>query len=178
MLFDVDGVLTDGTIWIQPAPDGDAQAGNSSAGLETKGFHAHDGIGFSLAKLGGLKVGWITKRTSRTVALRAHDLRLDYCYQGQADKVNALQEICAQEGIDPSEVCYVGDDIVDVPVMQRVGLAIASANARTIVKDAAHFTTEHEGGAGAGRDAIEYVLGAQGKLSAVIARYLDEHHQA
>lgn len=178
MLFDVDGVLTDGTIWLQPAPPGGAQAGNSSSGIEVKGFHAHDGIGFSLARLGGLKVGWITKRTSQTVALRARDLRLDFIYQGQANKLSALEEICEREGIDASEVCYVGDDIVDLPVMERVGLAIATANARTIVKDAAQFTTEHEGGAGAGRDAIEYVLGAQGKLSAVIGRYLDEHAQA
>lgn len=180
ILFDVDGVLTDGTIWLQPAgkPGGGQlsdEVGSAVAAsdkIEAKGFHAHDGIGISLAKLCGLKVGVITKRESETVALRARDLRLDFCYQGQSNKVLALEAICREAGADASEVCYVGDDIVDLSVMRRVGLAVSVPNGRQMVREAAHFVTEHRGGEGAGRDTIEFVLSAQGKLEEAIAAYV------
>jgi 3-deoxy-D-manno-octulosonate 8-phosphate phosphatase (KDO 8-P phosphatase) len=190
IVFDVDGVLTDGTIWLQPAPAGstDGQTAQkraemadkggygiaSSTVIEAKGFHAHDGSGISLAKLGGMKVGLITKRISETVALRARDLRLDFCYQGQSNKTIALREICEQAGVDESEVCYVGDDVIDLPVMRRVGLAVAVQNARPIVKQFAHYVTENKGGEGAARDTIEYILEAQGKLQDAIAAYIYE----
>ena len=187
VLFDVDGVLTDGTLWIQPASgrwneeqgqaNASEQVGSALAPgskIEAKGFHAHDGIGVSLAKLAGLKVGLITKRASETVAMRARDLKLDYCYQGQANKVLALEDICRAAGVDASEVCYVGDDIVDLSVMRRVGLAVSVPNARQIVKDAAQFVTEHSGGEGAARDTIEYILRTQGRLDKVIAQYIGE----
>ncbi len=191
ILFDVDGVLTDGTIWLQPAatPDLEKQSTAeqraakvdkggfgivSGTTIEAKGFHAHDGSGISLAKLGGIKVGLITKRISETVALRARDLRLDFCYQGQDNKVLALEEICRQAGVNESEVCYVGDDVIDLPVMRRVGLAVAVPNGRQIVKDAAHFVTENKGGEGAARDTIEYILRAQGKLDDAISAYIHE----
>jgi len=188
MLFDVDGVMTDGTIFLFPAASDNAShstaehrermAGMGGFGIaggaiiEAKGFNAHDGTAFSLARLGGLKTGIITKRISETVALRAHDLKLEYVYQGQQDKVAALHEILQKENLTPEQVCYVGDDVIDLPVMRRCGLAIAVKNSRPEVLREAHYVTLHEGGHGAVRDAIEYVLRAQGKLERVIAEYI------
>ncbi len=194
LLLDVDGVMTDGTLWFLPAPPGaglhsireQAKMKGDSGGfgiasndfVETKGFHAHDGTGISLARLGGLKVGLITKRISETVALRARDLRLDYVVQGCADKVGAFRNILRSEGLKPDEACYVGDDIIDLPVMRCCGLAIAVANAREEVKDEAHVVTDHRGGDGAVRDAIEYILRAQGKWEKVLKEYLSERAPA
>src|SRR5574341_370417 len=187
LLLDVDGVMTDGHIFVLPAPAGaDAEPGAEAAGLadaggyaissdtmmEAKGFHAHDGTAISLARLGGLKTGVITKRLSRTVALRARDLRLDHVYQGVADKLAALEEILAKEGLKPAEAAYVGDDIIDLPVMRRCGLAIAVPNARREVKAAAHYVTRHGGGKGAVRDAVEFILRAQGSLEKSVRAYL------
>jgi 3-deoxy-D-manno-octulosonate 8-phosphate phosphatase (KDO 8-P phosphatase) len=188
MLFDVDGVMTDGTIFLFPAPGGDASqstdehrekmAGKggfgiaSDAVIEAKGFNAHDGTGFSLARLGGLKTGIITKRISETVALRARDLKLEYVYQGQQDKVAAFREILQKEGLTPEQACYVGDDVIDLPVMRLCGLAIAVKNSRPEVLRESHYVTPHEGGHGAVRDAIEYVLREQGSLERVIDEYI------
>lgn len=166
LIFDVDGVLTDGLITVIPKLDG--------TGLETKGFHAHDGLGISLARLGGVRTGIVTKRQSQTVAIRARDLKLEFVYQGQAHKLRAIDEIVAKAGITLEELCYVGDDIVDLPVMRRCGLAIATANARPQVKAAAHWITPMAGGQGAGRDAVDFILSAQGSLARVIEQYLDE----
>ena len=134
MLFDVDGVMTDGTIFLFPAAGAGAghdthehrekmadQGGFGIAGremIESKGFNAHDGTGFSLARLGGLKTGIITKRISETVALRARDLKIEHVYQGRQDKASAFYEILAKEGLAPQQVCYVGDDVIDLPVMR------------------------------------------------------------
>jgi 3-deoxy-D-manno-octulosonate 8-phosphate phosphatase (KDO 8-P phosphatase) len=186
MLFDVDGVLTDGTIWLFPAPAGgqmDPKAKevrsndggfsfSSATMIEAKGFNAHDGTGFSLLKLAGIKAGLITKRISETVAIRARDLKIEHVYQGQADKSATLDQICITDGITPEEIAYVGDDVIDLPAMRRCGLAIAVANARDEVKREAHWTTPNVGGHGAGRDAIEYVLRAQGRLDEVIKAYI------
>ncbi len=165
LIFDVDGVLTDGRLTFIPKLDGSA--------AETKAFSAHDGLGISLARLGGLRTGIITKRQSQTVAVRARDLKLEFVYQGQAHKLHAAEEICAAAGITFDELCYVGDDIVDLPVMRRCGLAVASANARPQVLAMAHWVTPHAGGDGAGRDAIDFILEAQGSLARVIEQYLD-----
>ncbi len=187
LLFDVDGVMTDGTIWLFPAPAGATQdiqrqaakmadaggyAISSATMVEAKGFHAHDGTAISLARLAGLKTGLITKRISETVALRARDLRVDHVYQGIADKLATFEEILRKDGITAVEAAYVGDDIIDLPVMQRCGLAVAVPNARQEVRAAAHWVTTQEGGRGAIRDAVEYILRAQGKLEDVIAEYL------
>lgn len=165
LLFDVDGVLTNGDITIIPQADG--------KGVEVKSFHAHDGLGVSLARLAGLKLGFVTKRMSQTVAMRAHDLRIEHVYQGQAHKMEAVEKILAEEGCTLDELAYVGDDIIDLPVMRKVGLAIATANAREQVKRVAHYTTPLAGGAGAGRDAIDFILTAKGVLETVIEQYLD-----
>lgn len=188
-LFDVDGVLTDGKLFFLPLlPQGEERVHASSVkgfkqidsgadiqgAIEFKGFHAHDGAGISMAKLAGLKTGLITKRTSRTVELRARDLKLDHVYQGIHDKLSAFQEIIKKEGMQASEAAYVGDDVVDLPVMRNCGLAIAVANARKEVKDEAHWVTSKSGGDGGVRDAIEYILKAQGKWKQVVNQYIGE----
>ena len=179
LIFDVDGVLTDGQLYFLPqtAPAvGDQPA--KQFGLEFKGFTAHDGLGITLARLGGLRVGIITKRESATVAIRARDLRLEFVYQGQAHKLAAAQEIVAKAGCTLAELAYVGDDVVDLPVMRACGLAIATANARTQCKSEAHWVTPNPGGHGAGRDAIDFILTAQGKLDQAIEQFLDAENPA
>lgn len=189
LLFDVDGVLTDGKIWIFPAP-ADAQpttrehaskhGGEGGFGfvsqnyVEAKGFNAHDGTGVSLARLGGIKLGLITKRVSETVALRARDLKLEHVHQGIQDKRTTFEEILQKEGLQPEEAAYVGDDVIDLPVMRHCGLAVAVSNAREEVKDEAHFITDHAGGDGALRDTVEYILKAQGKWERVVEEYISQ----
>ena len=173
LIFDVDGVLTDGQIIVVPD-----SAGPEAKGIEVKGFAAHDGLGITLARLAGIRVGVITKRVSQTVAIRAHDLKLEFVYQGQAHKMNAIREILTLAGINIDELAYVGDDIIDLPVMRACGLAIATANARPQVKAMAHYTTPNPGGHGAGRDAIDFILNARGVLDQVIEEYLDEDNVA
>lgn len=170
LIFDVDGVLTDGQIFILPTPDGH--------GTEAKGFAAHDGLGISLGRLAGLRIGVITKRQSQTVAIRAKDLKLEFVYQGQAHKMHAIDDILAKTGYTLDQLAYVGDDIIDLPVMRQCGLSIATANARQQVKTAAHYVTPNPGGFGAGRDAIDFILSAQGTLEKVIEQYLDESNTA
>jgi 3-deoxy-D-manno-octulosonate 8-phosphate phosphatase (KDO 8-P phosphatase) len=170
LIFDVDGVLTDGQIFVIPNAAGH--------GIEAKGFAAHDGLGISLGRLGGLRIGIITKRQSQTVAIRANDLKLEFIYQGQSHKMSAIKDILAKTGYTIDQLCYVGDDIIDLPVMRQCGLAIATANARKEVKSAAHYITPNPGGFGAGRDAIDFILTAQGTLEEVIEQYLDESNQA
>jgi 3-deoxy-D-manno-octulosonate 8-phosphate phosphatase (KDO 8-P phosphatase) len=178
LIFDVDGVLTDGQLFFLPENGGKPTADGQLHGLEFKGFTAHDGLGITLARLGGLRVGIITKRESATVAIRARDLKLEFVYQGQAHKLAAAQEIVAKAGCTLAELAYVGDDVVDLPVMRACGLAIATANARPQAKAAAHYITPNPGGHGAGRDAIDFILNAQGKLDAAIAAFLDAENPA
>jgi len=174
ILFDVDGVLTNGSIWIIPAPVVQSDGTVTSKMVEAKGFSAHDGAGMTLARLGGMKVGVITKRISETVALRSRDLKLEFVYQGQAFKMKAVREIMAKEGVTLDEIAYVGDDVIDLPVMRECGLAVAVANARAQVKAEAHYVTPNRGGEGAGRDAIEFILAAKGVLEQCIAASIDE----
>lgn len=189
ILFDVDGVLTDGKIWIFPSPSGaqpsvleqSAQQGGqggfgfqSTSLIEAKGFHAHDGTAISLARLAGIKTGIITKRISETVALRARDLRIDHVHQGIQDKATVFRQILEKDGITAAEAAFVGDDVIDLPVMRKCGLAIAVKNARPEVKAEAHWITSHTGGDGAARDAVEYVLKAQGKWKTAVEEYTVE----
>jgi 3-deoxy-D-manno-octulosonate 8-phosphate phosphatase (KDO 8-P phosphatase) len=191
LLFDVDGVLTDGKIWIFPAPpptgaqlftsehaakhaDRGGYGFASSSYVEAKGFHAHDGSAISLARLAGIKMGLITKRISETVTLRARDLKLEHVYQGIQDKRTVFEEILRKEHLKPQQAAYVGDDVIDLPVMRHCGLAVAVKNARKEVRDEAHFVTEHAGGDGALRDAVEYILKAQGKWRQVVDEYICE----
>jgi 3-deoxy-D-manno-octulosonate 8-phosphate phosphatase (KDO 8-P phosphatase) len=191
ILFDVDGVLTDGTIWLVPAPGGDPnhpatqarlapQEGgigfgvHSATMMEAKGYSAHDGTAISLARLGGMKCGIITKRISETVATRARDLKLEFVYMGQAFKMKPVREIMEREGVTLDEIAYVGDDVIDLPVMRECGFAVAVANAREQVKAEAHYVTPCAGGYGAARDAVEFILEAKGVLNKVIEEYIDE----
>src|SRR5947209_8201691 len=187
VLFDVDGVLTDGTIWLFPAlagaqmPTQDHSRKHGGEGgfglvsqtlIEAKGFHAHDGTAISLARLGGIKTGLITKRVSETVALRARDLKLEHVHQGIQDKLTVFEEILREESLSSGEAGFVGDDVIDLPVMRNCGFAIAVANAREEVKKEAHYVTPHAGGDSALRDAVEYILKAQGKWKRVVSEYI------
>jgi 3-deoxy-D-manno-octulosonate 8-phosphate phosphatase (KDO 8-P phosphatase) len=199
LLFDVDGVLTDGKLFIFPAPSGSpqtaldqrtleqsakhagqpgfgfhGQASSAPSLIEAKGFHAHDGTSISLARLGGLKTGLITKRISETVALRARDLRLEYIRQGIHDKRTCFEEVVKKEGIELQEAAFVGDDVIDLPAMRAAGLAIAVKNARAEVKQEAHYITPHAGGDGALRDAVEFILKSQGKWKKILEAYIGE----
>ena len=197
ILFDVDGVLTDGKIWIFPAPGDSKSSGRPSvleksaqgashpqgqgwtsyrtfSLIEAKGFHAHDGTAISLARLAGIKTGIITKRISETVALRAHDLKMDHVYQGIQDKASVLKQILEKDGITAAEAAFVGDDVIDLPAMRKCGLAMAVKNARPEVKAEAHWIASHAGGDGAARDAVEYILKAQGKWKQVVEDYTSE----
>jgi 3-deoxy-D-manno-octulosonate 8-phosphate phosphatase (KDO 8-P phosphatase) len=188
ILFDVDGVLTDGGIWLFPGQpplssisdhaarmqDAGGYAISSASMIEAKGFNAHDGTGVSLARIAGIQCGVITKRISETVALRARDLRLEYVYMGQAHKMQAVREIMDKGRYALEEIAYVGDDIIDLPVMRVCGLAIAVANARPLVRAAAHHITPNGGGHGAGRDAVEFILEAKGVLHECVEKYINE----
>jgi len=174
ILFDVDGVLTNGNIWIIPVPVVSSDGTTTTKMVEAKGYSAHDGAGVTLARLGGMKLGIITKRISETVALRARDLKLEFVYQGQAFKMQAVREIMKKEGVTLDEIAYVGDDIVDLPVMRKCGFAVAVANARAQVKAEAHYVTSNRGGDGAGRDAIEFILEAKGLLQQCFEASIDE----
>jgi 3-deoxy-D-manno-octulosonate 8-phosphate phosphatase (KDO 8-P phosphatase) len=155
LLMDVDGVLTDGRIWLLSRSDGSAS--------EIKGFSAYDGAGLKLARAAGLRTGLITGRESAAVAQRARECEIEFVYQRRATKTGAFEEILQLTGADESEVAYVGDDLPDVPVLARVGLAVAVANAAPEVKRVAHFVTARSGGEGAVREVIELIVKAQGK---------------
>ena len=177
LLFDVDGVLTDGKLFFLPEDSRQESrvTGQSAQGqIEMKGFNAHDGAAISLARLGGLKTGLITNRASETVALRARDLKLDHIHQGVKDKRACFEAVVKQEGLQLDEAAFVGDDVIDLPAMRAGGLAIAVQNARAEVKQDAHYITPHAGGGGALRDAVELILNAQGKWERVVEEYIGE----
>jgi 3-deoxy-D-manno-octulosonate 8-phosphate phosphatase (KDO 8-P phosphatase) len=176
ILFDVDGVLTDGKIWIIPVPVAGPDGAVTTKMVEAKGFSAHDGAGMTLARLGGMKLGVITKRITEAVALRSRDLKLEFVYQGQAFKMQAVREIIEKEGVTLEEICYVGDDVIDLPVMRQCGFAVAVADARPQVIAAAHYVTPNKGGHGAARDAVEFILEAKGLLDSCIETYIDERN--
>src|SRR3984893_18394541 len=155
LIMDVDGVLTDGHVWLLSRRDGTAS--------EIKGFSAYDGAGLKLARAAGLRTGLITGRESSAVTQRAKECEIEFVYQHRATKLDALEEILQTTGANATEVAYVGDDLPDLPVLQRVGLAVAVANAVPEVKRAAHFVTSRSGGEGAVREAIELIVKAQGK---------------
>ncbi|HVA93542.1 MAG TPA: HAD hydrolase family protein [Candidatus Dormibacteraeota bacterium] len=158
LLMDVDGVLTDGRIWLLSRRDGTAS--------EIKGFSAYDGAGLKMARNAGLRTGVITGRESTAVAQRARECEIEFVFQKRATKIDALEEILRTAGAGDAEVAYVGDDLPDLPVLRRAGLAIAVANAAPEVKRAAHFVTVRRGGDGAVREVIELILKAQGKWMA------------
>ncbi|MGC1312592.1 MAG: HAD-IIIA family hydrolase, partial [Candidatus Acidiferrum sp.] len=144
LLMDVDGTLTDGSVTFLSQPDGTA--------LEIKTFDAHDGQGLTLANTAGIRTGVITGRESPALLRRAHEMRIEFIYQKQPTKIPALEEILKKAGVPESAVAYVGDDLPDLPVMRRVGLAVAVGDAVLEVKLAAHYVTKANAGRGAVRE--------------------------
>lgn len=160
VIFDVDGVLTDGRLYF--GNDGD----------ELKAFHSRDGHGIKMLQNSGVDVAVISGRRSKAVEKRMLDLKVRHVYLGIEDKLQAFQDLCDSLGVVASQVAYVGDDVIDLPVMRRVGLAIAVQDADTFVKDHAHWNTATPGGRGAARDVCELILSAHGKLESERAKYL------
>jgi 3-deoxy-D-manno-octulosonate 8-phosphate phosphatase (KDO 8-P phosphatase) len=159
LLMDCDGVLTDGRLTL--LADGDEQ----------KTFHARDGQGISLFHRAGLKTGIISGRTSSAVERRARELGMTYVRQDVHGKLKVLEEFLAEARLSAVECAFVGDDLPDIPVMQRVGLAVAVADAVDETKNAAHYVTAHKGGRGAVREVTELILKAQGRWEELMERY-------
>ena len=159
LLMDCDGVLTDGRLWL------------TSDGDEQKAFHARDGQGISLLHRAGLQTGIITGRTSSAVDRRARDLKMSYVRQYAKDKIKALEEILAEAGVTTDECAYIGDDVGDIPVMRRVGLAVAVSDAVEETKQAAQYITALKGGQGAVREVCDLVLKAQGRWDELMERF-------
>ncbi len=163
LLMDVDGVLTDGRLINVPGPDGHV--------VETKAFDSQDGIALQWLNWHGVETGVISGRVSPATEERARQVKMTYVYQGHIEKIPILEEISRKSGISFSYIAYMGDDLTDVVVMRRVGLAIAPANARAEVKRAAHHVTTAAGGSGAVREVIEILLQAQGKWADILRKY-------
>jgi 3-deoxy-D-manno-octulosonate 8-phosphate phosphatase (KDO 8-P phosphatase) len=163
LLMDVDGVLTDGRLINVPAPDGSI--------FESKAFDSQDGIALQWLSWHGIATGVISGRVSPATTERARQVGMRYVYQGHIEKIPILQEILSQSGISPDETAYAGDDLTDVVVMRRVGLGIATSNARPEVKRAAHCVTTAPGGQGAVREIAEFLLQAQGRWSDILKKY-------
>jgi 3-deoxy-D-manno-octulosonate 8-phosphate phosphatase (KDO 8-P phosphatase) len=161
VVFDVDGVLTDGCLIL------------GDDGQEYKAFHSRDGHGMKMLQANGVEVGIITGRTSQVVTHRMQNLGIRHVYQGQLDKLPAFEQLCAKLEITAAQTAYVGDDVVDLPIMLRVGLAVAVADAHPLVSQHAHWTTPHGGGRGAARDICEFIMDARGSLDAALQRYLN-----
>lgn len=176
LVFDVDGVLTDGSIWFFPLGPTAAEAGAQAAAamVEVKAFSAHDGIGFDLARAAGLATGLITKRVSQSLARRAADLHLSFIRQGVEQKGKALAAILQERGLRAEECGAMGDDLIDLPMLRACGFAAAPANARPQARAAADFVARHGGGQGAARDCIEFVLRVQNRWRAAAAQYEPE----
>jgi len=163
LVMDVDGVLTDGKLYNVPGPDGNM--------AETKGFDSQDGIALQWMARLGIPTGLISGRVSPATVERARQCKMKYVYQGHTEKIPILQEILADAKVEAGEVAYIGDDLTDVVVMRRVGLAVATANARPEVKAIAHYVTRVPGGQGAVREVIELLLQAQGKWTEILRHY-------
>jgi 3-deoxy-D-manno-octulosonate 8-phosphate phosphatase (KDO 8-P phosphatase) len=163
LLMDVDGVLTDGRVFGIP--------NHMGAIVETKGFDTQDGIALQWLSWKGLVTGVISGRVSPATEERAKQCNMKYVYQGHIEKIPIVEEILARSGIAASEVAYMGDDLTDVVVMNRVGLSIAPANARPEVKRCVHHVTERPGGYGAVREVCELLLKAQGHWDDLLRKY-------
>jgi 3-deoxy-D-manno-octulosonate 8-phosphate phosphatase (KDO 8-P phosphatase) len=158
--MDVDGTMTDGGVTLLSQPDGSA--------LEIKTFDAHDGQGLTLAHTAGLRTGCITGRESTALLRRAREMKMDFVYMKIALKIPAYEEILQKAGVPDSAVAFIGDDLPDIPLMRRVGLAVAVGDAVPEVKKAAHYTTKAHAGRGAVREAIELILKSKGIFEELI----------
>ncbi|MDH5570694.1 MAG: 3-deoxy-manno-octulosonate-8-phosphatase KdsC [Gammaproteobacteria bacterium] len=156
VVFDVDGVLTDGSLFL------------GDDGQEYKAFHSKDGLGMKMLQRSGVEIGIITARTSHVVLHRMQNLGIKHVYQGKEEKLPAFEELVNKLGLSFEQTAYVGDDVVDLPVMRRAGLAIAVEDAHPIAKQHAHWQTPHGGGRGAARDVCDLIMEAQQTLDAQI----------
>jgi 3-deoxy-D-manno-octulosonate 8-phosphate phosphatase (KDO 8-P phosphatase) len=160
LICDVDGVMTDGGLYF------------GDDGQEYKTFHSRDGLGMKMLQRSGVKLAVITARTSEVVTHRMNNLAIEYVFQGQQNKVQAFEQLCSDLDLDNEQVAYIGDDVVDLPVMTKVGFAVAVADAHEVVKQHAHWVTEHGGGHGAVRDVCELLMKAQNTFEAQLSVYL------
>jgi len=160
-IFDVDGVLTDGTLYY------------TDAGTEIKAFNVHDGHGMKMLKDSGVALAIITSRNSRSVEARARNLGIDLLFQGATDKLSAFQELLGRCGAGADACAYTGDDVVDLPVLKRCGLALSVPDAPPLVRRYAHYVTRARGGHGAAREICELILQAQGTLAARLAEHAE-----
>jgi 3-deoxy-D-manno-octulosonate 8-phosphate phosphatase (KDO 8-P phosphatase) len=166
LLMDVDGVMTDGTLLFIPMPDGSV--------AEAKTFNVNDGAALGMARRAGLKTGIISGRASPALTRRAEELRVDFLYHGLGrKKTAALEEILEKSKIATDRICYVGDDIQDLPLFGRVGFPIAVANASKDIASRAAYVTLTNGGRGAIREVVELILRAQGKWDAALREFRD-----
>ncbi|MGE5491606.1 MAG: KdsC family phosphatase [Actinomycetota bacterium] len=161
MVFDIDGVMTDGGLHY------------TDDGKELKTFNVQDGLGLKLMQRAGIELAIVTGRTSNVVACRAADLGIEHVFQGIANKRVAVAGLMEKLGLQWADVAFMGDDFIDLPAMGQCGFAVAPANAHPLVKVRAHLVTQASGGHGAVREAVEFVLTAQGKLESLFAAYLE-----
>lgn len=160
ILSDVDGVLTDGKIVLD------------NQGIESKRFHVRDGVGVKLWQKAGYRFGVLTQRSSQSLKVRAAELGIEIIRQGIPDKLTALKQIVAELKLSRNQVCYLGDDLPDLPVVRAVGLGVAVADACAELREAAHYVTTVPGGGGALRETVELILKAQSRWGDVIQTYL------
>ena len=159
-VFDVDGVMTDGSLYL------------ADDGQEFKAFNSLDGHGMKMLNRSGVELAIITGRNSQLVALRAINLGVTHLYQGSEDKLTAFLDVLEKSGLDPAECAYMGDDVVDLPVMRRCGLAVCVPAAPALVKQHSHYITQLPGGGGAVRELCELIMQAQGTFETQMAPYL------
>ena len=160
MIFDVDGVLTDGRLWYGPA------------GEELKAFHSFDGHGIKMLAAGGIAGAVLSGRRSAAVAARCGELGLEQVLQGIDDKLGAYEELLGRLGLDPGETGFMGDELVDLPVLTRCGFACAPGEAPEPVRSRVHYVASASAGYGAAREVCDFLLGARGRLEPAIAKYL------
>ena len=166
ILMDVDGVLTDGKLLLVPMPDGSV--------VEAKAFNVNDGAALAMARRAGMRTGIISGRSSPALTRRAEELKVEFFYHGLGrTKTSAIEEIFGKTRLPKDRVCYVGDDVQDLPLFARVGLPIAVANASQEVASRAAYVTRTRGGDGAIREVVELILRAQGKWDAALKEFED-----
>lgn len=163
LLMDVDGVLTDGRLFLVPDADGNM--------VETKGFDSQDGIALRWLSWNNIKAGVISGRESPATAERARQVDIAYVFQGHIEKIPVYEQIMADAKVRPEEVAYIGDDLTDVVIMRRVGLSFATTNARVEVKHVANAVTDASGGSGAVREVIELLLKSRGAWDRLLDKY-------
>jgi 3-deoxy-D-manno-octulosonate 8-phosphate phosphatase (KDO 8-P phosphatase) len=157
-LCDVDGVLTDGAVYM-------------GGGVETKRFNIRDGLGLKFLQRHGIKVGWVSRRPSSATQQRADDLKIDFLVQHNGGKIEGVEGILRQTGMKWAQVCYVGDDVVDIAVLKKAGLGVAVGDGVAEAKAAAIYVTKAPGGNGAIREIAEMILKAQKKWQSVVTEY-------